>query len=274
VYQSGLWRHKKKDGKIIFVDIITHDLTYNQQPTRLVLANDVTEKYKAEEKLKMSYDSIRELTEHLQNIREEERSHMAREIHDELGQLLTVLKMDVSWLNKRIESPPVAIKEKLKELLAMIDTTVKTVRRIASELRPTLLDDLGLVAAIEWHLEEFEKRSGIQKTFTGPDAELQIDDTMKIGLFRILQESLTNVARHSGAQKVNVGLERKNGQIILKIKDNGKGFDAGHATKKTLGLLGMKERTKMMGGVYHISGLPGEGTMVEVIVPAQKPDQN
>jgi PAS domain S-box-containing protein len=267
VYRAGVWRHKKKNGSIIFVDIITHDFIYNQQATRLVLANDITEKYKAEEKLKESYESIRQLTEHLHKVREEERAHMAREIHDELGQQLTVLKMDVSWLNKRVGMSSEPVKEKFTELLGMIDKTVKTVRRLASELRPTLLDDLGLVAAIEWHLEEFEKRSGIRKEFEGPKTELQITDSMKIGLFRILQESLTNVARHSGAQKVDVSLQRENGHIILKIIDDGKGFDAGKATNKTLGLLGMKERTQMMGGVYHISGIPGKGTMVEVVVP-------
>jgi PAS domain S-box-containing protein len=267
VFLSGVWRHKKKDGKIIFVDINTHDFIYNQQPTRLVLANNVTEKYKAEEKLKESYDAIRQLTEHLQNIREEERSHMAREIHDQLGQLLTVLKMDVSWLNKRLGTTSEPIQEKFIELLAMIDKTVSTVRKIASELRPTLLDDLGLTAAMEWHLEEFEKRSGIHKEFARPANELEIDESMKIGLFRIFQESLTNVARHSGAEKVNVMLERRNGHIVLKIADNGKGFDAERAARKTLGLLGMKERTQMMGGVYHISGAPGKGTLVEVVVP-------
>lgn len=267
VHYAGIWKHKKKDGTGLFVDVITHDFVNDGQATRLVLANDVTEKYIADEKLKDSFKAIRELTEHLQNIREQERAHMAREIHDELGQLLTVLKMDVSWLNKRVTTTDPAIREKFTELLDMLDTTVKTVRRIASELRPTLLDDLGLVAAIEWHLEEFEKRSGISKEFKSSLTEVSIHDSMKIGLFRILQESLTNVARHSQAQKVNVGLDKNNGHIILKITDNGKGFDTNRTTKKTLGLLGMKERTEMMGGEYHITSKPGEGTVVEVKVP-------
>jgi PAS domain S-box-containing protein len=267
VHYAGIWKHKKKDGTVLFVDVITHDFVNDGQATRLVLANDVTEKYIADEKLKDSFKAIRELTEHLQNIREQERAHMAREIHDELGQLLTVLKMDVSWLNKRVTTTDPAIREKFTELLDMLDTTVKTVRRIASELRPTLLDDLGLVAAIEWHLEEFEKRSGISKEFKSSLTEVSIHDSMKIGLFRILQESLTNVARHSQAEKVNVGLDKNNGHIILKITDNGKGFDTNRTTKKTLGLLGMKERTEMMGGEYHITSKPGEGTVVEVKVP-------
>jgi PAS domain S-box-containing protein len=272
VHYAGIWKHKKKDGNIIFVDIVTHDFINDGRATRLVLANDITEKYKADEKLKESFKAIRELTEHLQNIREQERAHMAREIHDELGQLLTVLKMDVSWLNKRVSTTEPAIREKFTELLDMLDTTVKTVRRITSELRPTLLDDLGLVAAIEWHLEEFEKRSGISKEFKSSVTEVTIHDSMKIGLFRILQESLTNVARHSQAEKVNVGLDKNNGHIILKITDNGKGFDTTRNTKKTLGLLGMKERTEMMGGEYHIISKPGEGTVVEVKVPVPIPD--
>lgn len=272
VHYAGIWKHKKKNGTLLYVDVITHDFINDGKATRLVLANDVTEKYIADEKLKESFTAIRELSEHLQNIREEERAHMAREIHDELGQLLTVLKMDVSWLNKRVVPTEPGIKEKFTELLEMLDTTVKTVRRIASELRPTLLDDLGLVAAMEWHLEEFEKRSGIAKEFNTSVTEVTIDDSMKIGLFRILQESLTNVARHSHAQKVNVGLEKNNGHIILKITDNGKGFDTSRTTRKTLGLLGMKERTEMMGGEYQIKSKPGEGTVVEVKVPVPVAD--
>ena len=179
IYHAGVWRHVKKNGDIMYVDIVTHDILYKGQETRLVLANDVTEKYIAEEKLKESYESIRTLTGHLQNVREEERLHIAREIHDELGQLLTVLKMDVSWLNKKIEPDNNFAKEKLTEILSLIDTTVKTVRRIASELRPSLLDDLGLLAAMEWHLEEFERRSGILTELHLPETELQLPDCFK-----------------------------------------------------------------------------------------------
>ena len=268
IYHAGIWRHVKKNGVIMYVDIVTHDILYKGQETRLVLANDVTEKYIAEEKLKESYESIRTLTGHLQNVREEERLHIAREIHDELGQLLTVLKMDVSWLNKKIEPDNNFAKEKLTEILSLIDTTVKTVRRIASELRPSLLDDLGLLAAMEWHLEEFERRSGILTELHLPESELPLPDALKIGLFRIFQESLTNVARHSGAKKVNVSLKQEDKQLILTIKDNGNGFEEKPETaKKTLGLLGMKERTMMMGGIYGIEGVKGEGTTVTVIVP-------
>jgi len=234
----------------------------------ILVLQDISESKEAEEKINESYQSIRELTSYLQNIREEERKHIAREIHDELGQLLTVLKMDASWLNRKMGTSTEDIKEKLEDLLQTIDKTVKTVRRISSELRPTLLDDIGLVAAIEWHAEEFEKRSGIKVEITTPE-DIPVPDDIKIGLFRIFQESLTNVARHSGAQKVNVFLKQDDENIVMKIIDNGKGYDNAVKGIKTLGVLGMKERTLMMGGEYHINGVKDEGTTIEVIIPAK-----
>jgi signal transduction histidine kinase len=219
--------------------------------------------------LEESYKAIRKLTEHLHNIREEERAHIAREIHDELGQQLTVLKMDVSWLNKKVGATAAdPVKQKMKELLELLNGTVKTVRRISSELRPSLLDDLGLVAAIEWQLTEFEKHSGIKTSFSEPAMDVKLPDDKKIGLFRILQESLTNVARHSGATGIKVSLTSNNNNFVLQITDNGKGFDKRKITgKRTLGILGMKERTAMMGGAYEITGTPGKGTTVLVTVP-------
>lgn len=267
VYYPGIWQHKKKDDTIIYADIVTHDINYEGKPVRLVLSNDVTEQHLAEEKLKQSYEATRQLAEHIQNIREEERLHIAREIHDELGQLLTVLKMDIAWLNKKVEPASEPVKAKLSDLLALIDTTIKTVRRIASELRPSLLDDLGLVAAMEWHLEEFEKRSEIATSLQLPEKMQELPDALKIGLFRIFQESLTNVARHSGATKVNVCLQQIAEKVNLEITDNGRGFDEKKLVKKTLGLLGMKERTVMMGGEYNIAAAKGGGTSVTVSIP-------
>jgi len=267
IHYAGIWRHQKKDGTIIYVDITTYDTHYEGNAVRLVLAIDVTEQHLAEEKLKQSYESIRELTDHLHTVREEERMHIAREIHDELGQLLTVLKMDVAWLNKRLSPEPGPVKEKITDLLLLIDTTVKTVRRIASELRPSLLDDLGLIAAMEWHFEEFQKRSGIEGSSQLPDQEIPLPDSLKIGLFRIFQESLTNVARHSGAKNVAVELLKNENRLILTIRDDGIGFDTGESKRKTLGLVGMRERAEVMGGEYCIEGEPGRGTTVRVSVP-------
>ncbi len=267
-FHAGVWRHKRKDGSILYADILSHDIIYEDQPVRLILANNITDKYIAEEKLRASYESIRKLTDHLQNIREEERAHIAREIHDELGQQLTVLKMDVSWLNKRMQGEGESVREKLKSLTEMLDGTVKTVRRISSELRPSLLDDLGLVATIDWHSREFEKRSGIKTEFSEPETDFNLSDTQKTGIFRIFQESLTNVARHSGADKVTISLQHTDNNLTLCIEDNGKGFDKDKIKEvRTLGILGMKERTAMMGGSYEVQSIAGQGTKVIVCVP-------
>ena len=244
-------------------------INYENQLCILGTGIDISDRKKAEEELKQSYKQIRQLTEHLQNIREEERTGIAREIHDELGQHLTVMKMDASWLNKRlISSEDNAIKEKLRDLLKLMDNTVKTIRRISSELRPSILDDMGLAAAMEWHLKEFEKRSSIKTHSILPKAEMILSDTVKTGLFRIFQESLTNVLRHAEAENINVSLQQKNGNLVLSIEDDGKGFEKGKAEeKKTLGILGMKERSFMMGGSYEISSASGKGTLVVVSVP-------
>jgi PAS domain S-box-containing protein len=268
----GIWRHKKKDGTIIHVEIIGSDIIYQGRQVRLALANNITEKLAAEEKLKQSYEEIRLLTKHLQNIREEERTSIAREIHDELGQQLTVLKMDVAWIGKKFTNADHSINEKLESLMTMLDVTIKTVRRISSELRPSILDDLGLMAAMEWHLKEFEKRSGIKTQFSKPAKEMPLQDAVKTSLFRIFQESLTNVVRHSAASNLIVNLSQQNDHILLYIEDNGIGFNKEKVgQKRTLGILGMKERSAMIGGKYEITSAEGKGTIVTVIVPYCQP---
>jgi signal transduction histidine kinase len=231
---------------------------------------DVTERRKAEETLRQSYEQIRSLTNHLQNIREEERTRIAREIHDELGQKLTVMKMDVAWLTKGLTNDNAAL-QKLQDLTDLLDGTLHSVRRISTELRPSLLDDLGLAAAMEWHLREFEKRSGLKTTFNQPEEELQFDDHVKTAIFRIFQESLTNVARHSDANHVKVDLIANENQVVLKIKDNGKGFDKQKAAQsKTLGILGMRERAESLGWHFEIQSSSEKGTQVLVTIPSTK----
>ena len=265
---AGVWRHKKKNGEIIYVEIFRDDIIYQGQPVRLVLANDISEKFRTEERLKESYEELRTLASHLQEIREEERAVIAREIHDELGQQITGLKMDVSWISKRLQSEEKTIHLKIKSILELLDETVKTIRKIATELRPSILDDLGLIDALQWYSLEFEKRYKIPVSFQTAMDELSITKNASIGLFRIYQESLTNVARHSGATFVNSRISINNSVIELTIEDNGKGFDATQINKKkTLGLLGMKERTIMLGGNYIINSEPGKGTAVIVSVP-------
>ncbi len=264
----GIWKHKKKDGTLVDVEIIGQNIMYNEKKVRLSLANDVTEKLKAEKKLHESYEEIRELASHIQEVREEERAQMAREIHDELGQQLTGLKMDISWVLKKIPSENADLIHKINGIKGLLDDTIKTVRKIATELRPSILDDLGLLEALKWHSNEFEKRAGIQIQFTSTFSHITIAKNMAVGLFRIYQESLTNIARHSGATIVKTTFEQDKNNLILLIADNGKGFDVKDIQhKKTLGLLGMKERTLMMGGKYEIKSTIGKGTIVIVSVP-------
>lgn len=215
-------------------------------------------------------EQLRSLSAHLQNIREEERMHIAREMHDELGQLLTGFKMDVSWLNKRMAgtNDPV-LREKLNGMTTIIDEAVRFVRKIAAELRPGILDDLGLVPALEWHSREFEKRYSIQVEFQSQVPHLTTSSLVATGLFRMYQESLTNVARHSGAHSVWATLEVTTEHICLSVKDDGKGFDVNSAGKKTLGLLGMKERAIMIGGKLEIKSEPGDGTIITIVIPVE-----
>jgi len=214
-------------------------------------------------------EQLRNLSAHLQNIREEERIHIAREMHDELGQLLTGFKMDVSWLHKKIgDSEDPAVREKLQEMMGIVNEAAIFVRKLASELRPSILDDLGLIPALDWHSQEFGRRANIEVEFRSSLNELKTSELIATGLFRMYQESLTNVARHAEAMHVVSVLEVKNGEIILSITDDGKGFDMHNSgERKTLGLLGMKERATMIGGKLEIRSSPGKGTTIIITVP-------
>jgi PAS domain S-box-containing protein len=265
----GIWRHIRKDGTLIYVEIIATDFIYEGRKVRLLLCNDVSEKLKAEENLKRSYEEIRHLASHLQDIREEERAGIAREIHDELGQQLTGLKMDMSWFSKRIPAgDDKQLRQKFASTIGLLNDTIKAVRRISTKLHPSILDDLGLLAAIDWQSQEFEKRTGIKTVFCATIEEFDFPSSMAIGLFRICQESLTNIARYASAKNVLLSLYQEGDQVVLKIADDGKGFDTTRArTKKTLGLLGMRERAQMMGAEFDLFSKEGKGTSLLVKVP-------
>ncbi len=256
---------RRRDGSIVDTEVRSQQLPDGRF---LSVIRDLTERIQAERELQESYRALRELTAHIQNVREEERSNIAREIHDELGQQLTVLKMDISWLSKKLEHPGENVKERLNGLLEMIDNTVRSVRRISSELRPSMLDDLGLPAAIEWHAHEFSKRSGIRIHTQVETGDLKLPAKTGITLFRIFQECLTNVARHSEASEVRVRLFLEGKELQLEITDNGRGFlQKEIEKKKTLGILGIKERVSLIRGKYSIESKPGKGTVVLVSVP-------
>jgi len=261
-------RMKKKDSTIFQVETNVQML-----PDKRILAimRDITDRKKAEEKLNISYERIRSLSEHLTNVREEERKHIAREIHDELGQELTVLKMDLGSLVKKIPLSDESLRSRLASFSGFIDNIVQSVRRISSELRPSLLDDLGLTAAVSWQLEEIEKRSGIKIHFNEPKGEWILPDPVKTNLFRILQEALTNIVRHSKATDVDVNIVCDNKWTSLSVSDNGIGFNTNNADNgKTLGIVGMRERATIIGGNLEIETAPGKGTKILVSVPVKQ----
>jgi signal transduction histidine kinase len=216
-------------------------------------------------------EQLRELTVHIQTVREEERIHVAREIHDELGQTLTVLKMDLYRIEKKL--PEGKIRGEMKDAIKFVGETIESVRKIISSLRPDVLDHLGLTAAIHWHIRGFCKRSGIHCTVEADPAEITLDDAVSTVLYRILQEALTNAARHAEATEVSVRLKAEGGWIQLEVRDNGKGIgEADISGAKSFGLMGMRERAHSLGGEVTFKSVRGRGTTVAVKVPLKGGD--
>lgn len=222
----------------------------------------------AEQALRSSQEQLRQLTTYLQNAQEQERTRIARELHDELAQMLTSLRVDVSWLSRRALSAPVAWRERLSSMATMIDAAGESILRIGTELRPTVLDNLGLVAAIEWQLKAVHDRIGLIYTIHTPADELSLSPVLATTMFRIFQEALTNVVRHAEASRVTVRLVQHSGSWLLEIADNGKGITPEQCTSHTsLGLMGMRERAHLWGGEVLVQGQSGTGTTVTIRIP-------
>ena len=233
---------------------------------------DVTEQVLAQESLQRSHDELRLLSEKLRTVREEERKRIAREVHDEVGQALTALQMDVAWLEKKLETSPETAPEscasKLEAMSALLDTTLGSVQRIATELRPGVLDELGLEAATEWYVRDFESRTGIPCDMRSDLKGASVEPDLGTAVFRILQEALTNVARHSAADRVEIRLSAIDEELRLEVRDNGRGIPRDQlAASQSLGLLGMRERARSLGGNLLVRGTPDVGTTVTLRVP-------
>ena len=260
----------RSDGGLIHLEGSSSRITYGGEPASLSYLRDITDHERAEAQLRDSRERLRALAARLQAIREEERARVAREIHDELGQALTCMKIDLWQIREESSLDRVdknAVLLKIESLLGSIDATVDTVRRIASDLRPSVLDDLGLVPAIEWQLSDFQRRTGIICAFRR-SRSLVIDKGYSSVLFRVFQESLTNIARHSEADKVEITLGKRKGELVLTIHDNGKGIPEREASNgASLGILGMRERVLPLDGRIQIAGKPGKGTRVTVRIP-------
>jgi PAS domain S-box-containing protein len=234
---------------------------------------DITEKKIAEEQLQISKQQLRDLAARLELIREEDRTHIAREIHDELGQLLTALKMDIAVFNRRIltkkkELTNSEIKSEINSINALIDKSIHTIRKIASELRSEILKDLGINEAIEWHAKEIKNKTGMDFVFISKVNNEEFNEPKSSALFRIFQETITNIIRHAEATKFEIMLEKKDHNIVLSVKDNGKGIRKEELnSRKSIGILGMMERARMLDGSVDIEGIKNEGTIVRVKLP-------
>jgi PAS domain S-box-containing protein len=275
------WATKRTLGKTRSTYITQYKVTCKDGSTKMiefyvsignknvyVVANDISGKEKAELELKQSHRHLRELSSYLENIREEERKHISREIHDELGQQLTLLKLDLLQMSKKLQPGEEEMIEKMKQADQSLIEIMRSVRKIATQLRPSILDNLGLVSALEWHSREFEKNFGIHCVFESLLAEPEFSTKQSNALFRIYQEALTNIARHAQATQVDAVLSQEGNKFVLEIRDNGKGFrKEDMAGKKTLGLQGMEERALMIEGEFHIESTPGHGTYIQISIP-------
>ena len=217
-------------------------------------------------------DQLRELSAHVESVREDERTGIAREIHDELGQALTALKMDLAWLARRVSGESsvsgMTLLEKISAMSDMTDGIIDRVRRISAELRPGVLDDLGLLAAVEWQGQQFELRTEVPCNIRSNLGEERVDRELSTAAFRIFQEALTNVSRHAGATHVAVRLEKNDGELTLEVRDDGVGIGPeASLSPRSLGLLGMRERARRLGGAVSVHAGPGGGTVVELHVP-------
>jgi two-component system sensor histidine kinase UhpB len=237
---------------------------------------DITDMRVAVEELKSSREQLRALAAHLQNIRETERTAIAREIHDELGQVLTSLKMNLTFMDKAISkdksiSSKKELHDEITSMTSVIDNSVRRIRKIITELRSEVLDNLGLIPAIEWQVDEFNKKSGIETNIENQWGEADVNKDSSIAIYRILQEALTNIARHSKASKVLVRIGKNSNEFKLEIEDNGIGIDQTLLKEsKSFGVLGMRERAIILGGNFTIENLEPNGTKITVNIPFEK----
>ncbi len=234
----------------------------------LSIGRDISAMRAAERRLKESHAQLRLLSSRRETTKEEERKHMAREVHDELGQQLTALRMSISVLRLQFGKDQPLLVEHIQTLMTRIDDIIQVVRNVATSLRPAALD-MGLTSALEWLVAEFSRNTGIACRLKAPEARLELDNERATAAFRVIQESLTNVARHAHASYVEIHLKSSRNQVLIEVRDDGRGFDPEQTRQGTLGMLGMRERGHMLGGAVTIDSTPGQGTCVQLQIPLQ-----
>lgn len=238
----------------------------NQVVSVLAIGYNITELKKTERKLEESKQMLRQLTARVETSREDERKYLSRELHDELGQYLMALRMGVLFISLNFGENNPELKEKTNRVIEIVDSTIEVVRNVVVCLRPKSLD-FGIVAALEWLVDDYQVRTEIPCELDVVDEDIFLDDTHATAIFRIVQESLTNIGRHAKASKVDIVLERRKSQYVLQVRDNGKGFDPAVINDKSFGLVGMRERALMLGGEVEISSVLGHGTVISVSMP-------
>ena len=267
-----------KSGKSIPVEIKVNKIDYGGEPAVILHVRDISERRKVEEELADSYKQLRSLSAHLQKAKEEESTRIARELHDGLGQVLTALKIDISLLHGKLSNPGAlnsgreALSKKTSSMLNMVDSTMTSLRRISANLRPAILDDMGLSAAVEWLTDDFRERTKIHCALKMDVDEEFIDDKeISTTIFRILQEALTNIIKHANASRVKIKLYYEHGMLVLTVKDNGVGISENKKRKfDSFGLLGIKERAASHEGLFNIEGSKSKGSLIVVKIPIKR----
>ena len=262
---TGTFRIVQKNGKI--KHLMEHaefilNLKGNLEKT-VGTVIDMTDLHEHQEELRM-------LSSHIQQVQEEERGRIAREIHDALGQRLTSITMDIEFLKSKLgQDIPEEITDRLIALTNLTEETIKLTRKISQELRPSILDDLGLISAIDWLKEQYNQRTDIHFTLDMPKEDIEVKDEHATAIFRITQEALTNIIRHAEAKNVKIQVKFSNSNISLKVCDDGKGIKKNNkpAKEKTFGVFGMQERAAMLGGEMKIVSQPNKGTTINLSLP-------
>lgn len=268
-------RYLHKDGHTLWAYVSTALVRRPDEklPYFITYIQDITERKQAEQQIQATSEQLRALMTSLRSAREEEGLRIAREIHDELGSALTSLRWDLEDLDRTVSdrddrSQRAPLRARILNMVGLVDSTVDVVRRISSELRPSILDDLGLAAAVEWQAQQFQSRTGIACRFDCSVENLDLDTEQTTTVFRIFQEAITNVLRHAHATRIDVSLDNDETDFIMRVRDNGRGIrDAEKTGQASLGLLGMRERASLIGAKVEIVGIEGKGTSVSLRVP-------